>query len=494
MAKKRERSTKAVKPDFSKDKVTDVHLEDKANEEYYKYGISVIEDRAICGSIDGLKPVARRALWATHKLGLHSSAKVDKSAKIVGETLASYHPHGDDACYGAIITLAKSPMKMIHGAGNWGTMNDGAAAYRYTNMRLSKYSDLIFFDRFYLPVIDYVPNYDGSKQEPLILPTLLPNAILNGNFGIAPGVNTRSPSYTLESTLKVVKEAVTEGKCTPKMCLALDFTTKYGGRVVKSKAVKPELLKFYKTGKGTLKFVSTASEINDKNEIRFDEFAPLTNIEKTLAKVESIKGVQSTRDDSDKHDKHEVAYVVTFAKSCKGDDLKAAIKKVKAEFSASWRFSVQITDRFVKPNGTGGAKLSPITIPDLIQKWIDYRLDLEKKACTYWIERRKVEIADLNLLRLAVKMRDVILKALSKKCSEEELAKFIASKLKITIAQANRILDLKVRQLRALEDSILVAKIKELEVESATYEGRRKNPRKYVLKHLDELSSKLLGK
>lgn len=468
--------------------IRDVHLEDKADEEYYKYGTAVIEDRAIFGSIDGQKPVARRGLWATHKMGLRYTVKADKAAKVVGETLGSYHPHGDQACYGALITAAKAPINMIDGEGNWGTMTDGAAAMRYTNMRLSKYADMIFFDKFYLPTVDYVPNYDGSKMEPLILPSLLPNAILNGNFGITPGVNTRTPSFSFKSTLKLLREAIKEGKVTPKMCMGLEFTTKYGGKAVFD---KDEFLSFFKTGRGTVDFVSRHSEIDLKRQIRFDEFAPFSDITKVLTKVDGIPGVQSTRDDSDKHDKHQVAYIVTFAPSCKGDALKTAMRKVEQAFSASWHFSVQVTDRFVNPDGTAGAKLRPTTIPALIQHWIDYRIALEVRACTYWIKKRKEEIADLELMRLAVKMRDFILQALKKKCSEEDLAKFIAKGLKITVDQANRILDLRVRQLRALEDEVLVGKIKALEKEYKTYEGRKKHPKKYILEHLDVLEAEL---
>lgn len=474
--------------------IEDVHLEDKANSEYYLYGVSVIEDRAIFGSIDGLKPVIRRAIWATYELGLTSKAKADKSAKVVGWCLGNYHPHGDTAAYGAIINAANSPMKIIDGEGNWGTMTDPAAAMRYTNCRLSKYADNIFFDKFYLPVMERVPNYDGSRMEPLVLPTLLPNAILNGNFGITPGVQTRTPSYTIESVLKVLKDVIKSRElCSPEACLPLEFISKYGGVVRKSKGLKAELMAFYKTGKGKFTFESTATAPNAHNEIRIDRFAPIANIEKTLLKVENIKGVIGTRDDSDKTDKYQKAYVVALNRNLKGAIRDEVIHKVMVAFSADVSFSVQATERFIDEKGEGAAKLFPSTVPDLIQKWIEYRIDLERKACTYWIDKRKLELDDLHLLRLAVKMRDVILKALSKNCSDEELAEYLAKQLKITVVQANRILDLKVRQLRSLEDKKLVAKIKEIEEESAGYDERRRRPRKYILKHLDVLTKTILS-
>ncbi len=473
--------------------IEEMHLEDASDKDYYKYGIAVIEDRAIFGD-DGLKPVARRALWAAHTMGLHSTSKPDKAAKVVGETLGNYHPHGDLACYGAIVTCAKSPLRMVDGEGNWGTMTDGEAAMRYTNMRLSPYSDMVFFDKFYLPTIAYVPNYDGSRKEPLILPALLPNSLLNGNFGIAPGVNTRTPSFKPKGLFKVLREAINAGKCAPKMCLDLVFTTKYGGKVLRVKSNRTERLEFYKTGKGKFKYVSTHSDVDPKdNSIRIDEWAPISSLAKTLKSVDEQKGVTETLNDSDKHDKHEVAYKVFFAKNLKGSELDAAIKKVMAKFASVQNFSVQTTDRFVRPDGTAGAKLRPTTVPELIDKWIKDRYALEVTACTYWIDRRKVEIADLNLLRLAVKMRDFIITAIKEKekLSDDELAAYIAKGLKITVDQANRILDLKIRQLRALEDKKLVAKIAALEAEAKSFEARRKNPKAYVLKHLDVLEKQL---
>jgi DNA gyrase subunit A len=469
-------------------RIIEVHLEDKANEEYYKYGIAVIEDRAIFGSIDGLKPVARRALWAAHEMGLRHNKKADKAAKVVGDTLGNYHPHGDQACYGAIVTAAKSPMNLVDGEGNWGTMNDSAAAYRYTNMRLSKYADAVFFDPFYLPTVDYIPNYDGSKMEPLILPALLPNAILNGNFGITPGVNTRTPSFTLPSVLKVLREAIAAGECTPKMCMPLVFSTKYGGRALIN---KEEFMKFYKSGKGKVTFESVHTEPNPKNEIRFDRFAPISDIAKTLTKIDSIVGVAATRDDSDKHDIHQVAYVVTFAKSLKGDALKTAIRKVEAAFSASWGFSVQVTDRTLGENGDAVVKLKPTTIPKLIMQWINYRMELEVRACSYWMDKRKKEIAHQELLRKAIKMIDFLFKAVKTKGSREDYYNYIAKGMKITFDEAKVVGNLPLVSLRSMEDKDLVAKIKELQAEYDTYEGRKKNPKKYIAKHLDVLEKEL---
>lgn len=475
------------------DKITvaEEHLEIKADEEYYAYGLAVIEDRAIFGDIDGLKPVTRRALWAAHEMGLRHNGTRDKSAKVVGKTMGDYHPHGDAAIYGAVVTAANTSQKLFDGEGNWGTMTDPPAAMRYTNLRLTKYADMVFFDRFYLAVRDEVENYDGSRKEPLILPSLLPNALLNGNFGIAPGVNTRTPTITLASLVPVLISTFKRGKCDAAMCIDLELTTEYGARLRKTRTLQSELREFYKTGKGRFIFDSVPKLVA-KDTIRIDRFAPFSNIESVLAKVEKVNGVIATRDDSDKNDPYGNAYTVIFSKTTTGGRLKVAIKRVMECFSSALSYSMQVSERFLDPKRPeGGKKLHPTTVPDLINLWCKYRTDLEKRACTYWTAKRKEEIAYLNLMRLAVKNRRFIIQALDKNLNDEGLAAYIAKGLKITVDQANAILDLKVRQLKALEDKVLIDKIKALKEEIAGYAERIKHPAKYIVKHLDGLLDEL---
>lgn len=483
-------------PDFDQDKIKDVILNEKANKEYYEYGVEVIENRAIFNGLDGLIPVTRRALWAAHKLGLGHTAKREKSAKIVGSTIADYHPHGDGACYDAIVTAGHNCMSMFDmKEGNWGTMTEPAAAYRYTNTRLTAYSDAVFFDPFYLPVMQTVPNYDGSTIEPLVLPALLPSALLNGNFGIAPGVNTRSPSITLDSLVPVLQKCLKTGDCTPKDCLDLVITTRYGGKARQGPKRRAELLAFYKTGKGSVVFDSVATLAKDGTSIRFNRFAPIGSIEKLLAKLEAIKGVATAKDDSDKSDPYGTAYLIKFNRGLKEKDRDAVIAKVKKAFSSSWLFNIKITDRFVTETGLGAAKLRHSTVPQMIKDWCVFRLDLERKACEYWIKDLDRKIAYLQLMRLAIKHIDFIVKCLkNKKLSNADLDEAIAKGLKITVPEAKQILDRQVRQLRALEDDELVKKIKEHEALKKEYAARKAAPAKYVYKHVGELHTMLTKK
>lgn len=464
--------------------IENVFLTPEAKRLYKDYAVHVIEDRAIYGEIDGLKPSTRRALWSTHKLGLRHNARHEKSAKVVGDAIGSYHPHGTEALYGAIVTAANLPMKLFDGDGNFGTMSDPPAAMRYTNVRLSAYSDKTMFDKFYLAVADMVPNYDDSTVEPLVLPSLLPNALLNGNFGIAPGVRTQTPSYTLKSLVPVIVKYLKQGELKPRDCLSLEFTTEYGGVLRKTEDTKRELLSFYKTGSGKFTFDSVYKDVSS-TEIRFNQFAPFSNIETVLSRVESIKGVKNTRDDSDKHDPYLKAYVVGFPNTLKGKERDSVIDKVVDAFSSNVSFDVKTTLRQMSDTkAQGEKKLKSTNTIEMIESWVKYRIGLEKRACKYWIGKRKQEIAYLALLILAVKSRKFIIKALDKKLSDEELAKYIAKGLKITIEQANTILDLKIRQLKRLEETSLKNKIKALKEEIAGYNQRIQKPKSYIAKQI----------
>lgn len=462
----------------------DIHLDVQAQASYYAYGVAVNEERSVPALIDGLKPVQRRVLWATYKLGATSGSKVIKSARIVGDVIGKYHPHGDVAAYQSMVNMANSCVPTIKGEGNWGTLaSPGAAAYRYTNAKLSKYSDTIFFDRFYLPTVDYLANFDGTEKEPLILPALLPNLLLNGTFGIGVGVSTSIPSFTLNSLIKILKKALSGEPLDYKLCAGLDFTTKYKGTAVK---VKADIKTLHKTGSAKVEFQSVHTHDAKKNRIVFTKFAPI-NYDKVLEKATCVKGVTRVNDSSKAKDSH-YTITINLKRTLKGKEFEKVEKQLVSIFSANENFDIKVTNRLLNKLGKPESKLTNSTVPKIIEDWIQYRVDLEKKACTYWIGKADEKIAYLNLLRKAVANRALIIKALDKNCSEEELAKFIAKSLKITEDEANKILDLRVRQLRALEDKKLVDQIKVEEAEKKALQGRVKHPKEYINTQLDTLA------
>lgn len=463
-------------------------LPNEADRLYYRYGVAVNEDRAIPCEIDGLKPVARRALWAVHKQNGHSKAKLLKSAVYVGETMGSYHPHGDKAIYDTYVTLVNSPYKLIFGEGNWGSISDkSVAAMRYTLLRMSAFSEKVFFDRFYLPVITSVPNYDDSKKEPLHLVSLLPNLILNGSFGIGVGVRTEIPSFTLKSVAKVIVQVMNSGKdCSVKDCLNLEFTSLYEGKAVSDKL---DLINLYKNGKGKVSFISQYEIVKGhKNTIHVTKFAPFSSIEKAIEKASLLGEVVKINDISDIADKYG-RIEIQFKPNLSSKEFGIAIDRVMTgPFGASESYDTKITQRFVDKTGQGFARLKSSTIPSIIDTWITYRIDLEKRACLYWTNERQVEIDYLKLMLLAVKNRKFIIQALDKKFTDEELAAYIAKHLKITVEQANQILDLRIRQLKALEEKKLLGKVKVLKDEIAGYADRIKRPKTYITKQVTEFA------
>jgi DNA gyrase/topoisomerase IV subunit A len=476
--------------------IEDIALDVKAQADYYDYAVEVIEDRAIYAKTDGLKPVTRRLLWDTYKLGARSNAKVVKAAKVVGDTMGNYHPHGDAAIFGALVTAANAPTPMFDRSGNWGSMTSDAAAPRYIECRLSEYSDAIFFDKFYINAIPYVPNYDESSEEPLILPTLLPNALINGNFGIAPGVRTMTPTFTMASVCKVLIAALKNGgTATPKICMDLEFTTEYGG-VLRKTTPKADLLAFFQTGKGRFVFDSTLND--DGTRLRIDRFGPIGSLDGTqgkkgynpglLDKITALPGVDRIYNDTNTNDKFN-AYAVEFKRGMVGAGRELTVSKIANLLSGAVSYNVQVVDRKVHVDFPYGyKKLQMSTIPAMINDWIVDRIALEKAACNFWLLRRKKQILHLNLMRLAVKNRSFIIKALDKPLNDEGLANYIATGLKITVEQANIILDLKVRQLKALEDKKLVEQIRLLKEEVESYNDRIARPKSYIAKQIVQFS------
>jgi DNA gyrase/topoisomerase IV subunit A len=512
MATKKHKTSKAVKEEIPvgvKDKIKDVYLDEQSDKDYYIYGTSTIEDRAIVGTYDGVKPVTRRTLWAMFKLNLHHKANTVKAAKIVGDTMGDWHPHGDSSIFQAAVTASQLPQPLVDGSdSNWGTMLSGSGAMRYINGRLTKYSDKVFFDPFYMPTMAFAANYDGSKREPVNLVTLLPNGLLNGNFGICPGVNTRTPAYTLPSVVSVLKNMIkAKGKCDAKMCEELEWISDYGGHVKKTKANKVAIKQFYKTGTAQVTWSSTYTLNEAQNSIRYTRFAPISTndkstkdkaspLERLLTNIENIPGVSSIDSDGEGADPFRVAYLIRFNKTCKGEQREKVIKAIDVLFSETQRYDVKVTDRvFNSEEDMVDVKLRPITVPQLLEEWLLYRIHLEKTACAYWIEKRKKEIAYLELMRLAISQLDFIFKCIKdRKLDDAALVKKIGKQLKITDEQTNQILGRNLRQLRHLEDQKLSDEIKAILVECKGYQARMDKPSKYIMQHLDTLAEELVKK
>jgi len=236
-----------------------INIEDEMRRSYLDYAMSVIIGRALPDIRDGLKPVHRRVLWAMHELGNTYNKPYKKSARIVGDVIGKYHPHGDMPVYDTIVRLAQDfsmRYPLIDGQGNFGSVDgDAAAAMRYTEIRMARLANEVLAD-IEKETVAFQPNYDESLSEPTVLPTRVPNLLINGSDGIAVGMATKIPPHNLteivEATLALLKDPESTIQDLCKIVTGPDFPT--GGQILNA---PEELKQIYKTGSGSIRIRST---------------------------------------------------------------------------------------------------------------------------------------------------------------------------------------------------------------------------------------------
>ncbi|MBU0477312.1 DNA gyrase subunit A, partial [bacterium] len=297
--------------DTTEGKIDLVHIEDEMQRSYIDYAMSVIIGRALPDIRDGLKPVHRRILYAMHDLGISSNKSYKKSARIVGEVLGKYHPHGDTAVYDTITRMAQvfsSREPLIDGQGNFGSIDgDSAAAMRYTEVRMSRISEELLTD-IEKETVDFVPNFDESLQEPVVLPANVPNLLVNGSQGIAVGMATDIPPHNLGEIIDGVVNVIDNPDVTIDELMLIikgpDFPT--GATIYGRKAIRDA----YHTGRGLIQVRAKVEIENikgtDREQIVITEIpyqvnkANLITTIANLVRDHKIEGISDLRDESDK--------------------------------------------------------------------------------------------------------------------------------------------------------------------------------------------------
>lgn len=467
-----------------------------AEENYKRYGLAVLENRAIPDYRDGLNPVNRRVLWSAHTLGFSNKSKLSKAARIVGDVIGRYHPHGDMAAYEAMVGMTNLPNKvnnirvgLMEGGGNWGSLSGSSfAAARYTECRLTKFSDEVLFNRFYMPVVQKVPNFDNTTVEPLILPALLPVLFLNGRFGIAPGATCKIPAFDGNSVLALLKRAYSGEELTPKiLSKTLKVVTTYGGVEDESEA-KSEGRKALFTGKkGALTLRSTHTYDEKKRTLTFTKFAK-ADFEKAIEKIGAIDGVQSVYDMSLATDR-EGKLVVVLKKQMEGRH-KRTIEKVIAFMQLRENYVLNFTRRTKDETGQAQATMKAMTLTTAFTNWVKWRTALEKKACGYWIGEDDKEIRRLDLLMQACDLIDFIVKLLKDKKlkSSEEVYKAYAKKAKVEFEEAKYVLTRPIITLRNLEKRSLLEDKKKVQANRKKLVMRQKKPLDFMKEQLKDFA------
>ena len=475
-----------------------------AERAYLDYAISVVKGRALPDVADGQKPVQRRILFSMSEMGLRADAKPVKSARVVGDVLGKFHPHGDQSAYDALVRLAQSfslRYPLIDGQGNFGSRDgDGAAAMRYTEARLTKIAGLLLSE-IDEGTVDFAPNYDGSFQEPKLLPARLPFVLLNGASGIAVGMATEIPSHNLREVASAAIALMKSPKMSTADLLAImpgpDFPG--GGQII---SPANEIAQIYEGVRGSLKVRarwSVEELARGQWQVVVNELPPSTSSQKVLQEIEEItnpkvkigkktlttdqNNLKSTilavldgvRDESSK----DAAVRLVFEPKSKNVEVNEFVNLLLAHTSLESNAPINLV-----MIGTDGRPRQK-GLKEIISEWIGFRI----QTVTRRTEHRLGKVKDrMHILegRLTVLLNiDKVIKIIRN--SDEPKADLIAA-FKLTERQAEDILDIRLRQLARLEGIKIEQELKELKTERDDLEGLLQNDsnlRKRIIKEIE---------
>ena len=443
-----------------------------------EYAMSVIVARALPDVRDGLKPVHRRILYSMHEMGLRPTAKTQKSAKVVGYVLGNYHPHGDTAAYDSMVRMAQDfslRYPLVNGQGNFGSIDgDSAAAYRYTEARLAPISEQLLAD-IDKQTVNFTDNFDGTMQEPTVLPTRIPNLLVNGSMGIAVGMATNIPPHNLTEVLDALaylidnKEA--DLKDLTQFIKGPDFPT--GGVIYNEK----DIVSAYATGRGPIIMRGQADITENKKgyQIIVSEIPYQVNKSELIMKIadlvkeKKIEGIRDIRDESDKDG-------LRIAIDLKQD---AFPKKVlnqlfkHTELQKAFHFNMlALVD--------GGTQPQILGLKGLLEKFVDHRREVVTRRTKFELQKAKDRAHILEGLKKALDHIDEIIKIIRASDSKEDAFSNLIKKFKFSDKQATAILEMKLQALAGLERKKINDELKEKMDLIAYFEDLLASPKKIL--------------
>ncbi|WP_223564533.1 DNA topoisomerase IV subunit A [Pantoea agglomerans] len=439
---------------------------------YLNYSMYVIMDRALPYIGDGLKPVQRRIVYAMSELGLSASAKFKKSARTVGDVLGKYHPHGDSACYEAMVLMAQPfsyRYPLVDGQGNWGAPDDpkSFAAMRYTESRLSKYAELLLGE-LGQGTVDYQPNFDGTLQEPKMLPARLPNILLNGTTGIAVGMATDIPPHNLREVAQAAIALIDSPKTTLEQLLDIvqgpDYPTE-------AEIITPrdEIRKIYQTGRGSIR--QRAVWKKEEGEAVITALPHQVSGARVLEQIanqmrnKKLPMVEDLRDESD----HENPTRLVIVPRSNRVDLDQVMNHLFAttDLEKSYRVNLNMIGLDNRP--------AVKNLHEILTEWLVFRRDTVKRRLNHRLDRVLRRLHILEGLLVAFLNIDEVIEIIR---TEDEPKPVLMSRFGISETQAESILELKLRHLAKLEEMKIRGEQAELEEErdqlQATLASERK--------------------
>jgi topoisomerase-4 subunit A len=443
-------------------------LKDYAEKAYLDYSMYVILDRALPQIGDGLKPVQRRIIYAMSELGLSASSKHKKSARTVGDVIGKFHPHGDSACYEAMVLMAQGfsyRYPIVDGQGNWGSTDDpkSFAAMRYTESRLAPYAKSLLTE-LGQGTVDWVPNFDGTLSEPGILPARLPNLLLNGTTGIAVGMSTDVPPHNLNEVVSALIHLVDNPKATVaalmKHIKGPDFPT--GGELV---SPREEIKNIYTTGSGTLRL--RASYKLEGSDIVITELPYQVSgkkIQEQIAAQITSKKLPQASNIRDESDLEEPTRLVIEKK-----------RGVDADQLMSHLFSTTSLERTLRVNmniiGLNG-RPRLFSLVELLKEWIAFRKETVKRRLAHRLQIVLDRLHILDGLFVAYLNIDEVIKIIR---TEDEPKPVLMKRFKLSDVQAEAILNLRLRNLAKLEEMKIKGEQDELNEERDVLEKTLKS-------------------
>jgi DNA gyrase subunit A len=464
-----------------------VNIEDEMRKSYLDYAMSVIIGRALPDVRDGLKPVHRRILYAMYKEGITSDKRYIKCAGVVGEVIKKYHPHGDAAVYDTLVRMAQDfnmRYPLIDGQGNFGSVDgDPPAAYRYTECRLARLAEELLAD-IEKDTVDFVPNFDESTEEPTVLPTRVPNLLINGSDGIAVGMATKIPPHNLTEIIDATVLLLTKPNATLDEVLALvpgpDFPTGayiYGKRGIKSA---------YETGRGQFTMRAKAAierPTKEKQQIVITEIPFQVNKSKVVERIaelvqdKKIEGIADMRDESDRDG---MRIVIELKR---GEQPEVILNNLYKHTQLQETFGMIM---LAIVNG------QPRTLPlvDALQLFIDHRVNVVRRRTEYDLRKAQDRAHILEGFLKALSHLDAIIKLIRASKTPPEARAGLMTRFDFTERQAQAILELQLQRLTALEREKIQQEYNDLQKRIAEYQeilASEKALKKVIVNELKEI-------
>ncbi len=474
---------------FENQDIIDINIEDSIKASYLDYSMSVIIGRALPDAKDGLKPVHRRILYAMHDLNMSARAPYKKSARIVGDVIGKYHPHGDTSVYDALVRMAQDfsmRTPLIDGQGNFGSVDgDNAAAMRYTESRFTKISEDILKD-IDKDTVNFVPNYDDTLKEPDVLPTRVPTLLLNGSEGIAVGMATKIPPHNLSELLDAILHLIDTPQANADELMQFikgpDFPT--GGTIFGRRGI----IDAYNTGRGRVKIRAKHHiETKGKKEIIvLDELPYQVNksrlIEQiaNLAKEKSVEGISEVRDESDREG---IRVVIELKKDAMSEIVLNNLYKSTPLETTFGIILLAVHNKEPKI----------FTLPEILNVFLSHRKTVIIRRTIFDLEKAKARAHILEGLKIAVDNIDEVVKIIRGSSNDAEAKEKLQERFALSTIQSQAILDMRLGRLTGLQRDKLEAEYQELLVLIAELEAILKSEDKLneiIKEELNEIKEK----